>query len=452
MRNVLKRNGTRGWCDRKSASRAAIVVLCFLCICFQIGFPRQTVAAGTRLLTLDQALQIARENNKDIRKAHEYGHSVQGRYVEERSAALPQLTLTGSASVARDESQQLFFGTAAEQYSRVVDLSLSQPLYTWGKVSAAIRAAEEGLKTADEQLRLARQGTERDVAVAFYNLLLAKELHRFALENLEQKKRHSDEAHKKFAAGVATDYDVLAADVSVQNARPETIRTENLIKTNRDQLSFLLGIEGEAVDAVGTLDMAVTPPPVFDETLQTARDNRPELADRRHRLGIYSELVTIAAAENKPRLDLKGGVGWHQLDVASLGNDGAAWTVGVYLSFPFFDGFKTEGRVQQARSDLATKRIEEQKLLDAISLEVRNAINSVREAGEIVTALSGTVRQADRLLQMAEKGYEYGVKIRLEVDDAQLNLLQAQSNLARAKRDYLAARTNLDWTTGRLGE
>jgi HAE1 family hydrophobic/amphiphilic exporter-1 len=53
---------------------------------------------------------------------------------------------------------------------------------------------------------------------------------------------------------------------------------------------------------------------------------------------------------------------------------------------------------------------------------------------------------------MAEKGYEYGVKIRLEVDDAQLNLLQAQSNLARARRDYLAARTNLDWTTGRLGE
>ncbi len=438
--------------NRVPTLRLAASLFSLLGTCVLIGVPCLASAAEPRVLTLEQALQIGREKNKDILKAREYGNSVQGKYVEERSAALPQFTLNGSASLARDESQSLFFGTTADQYSRTADLSVSQPLYTWGKVNAAIRAAEVGLKTAGEQLRIARQGTERDVAVAFYDLLLAKELHRFAAENLEQKKRHSDEAHKKFAAGVATDYDVLAADVSVQNARPEVIRTENLVKISRDRLCFVLGIEGETVDAAGSLDTGVAAPPSFEESLEIARTRRPELADLRYRLGIYNELVTIAAADNKPRLDLKGSVGWHQLDVGGLRDDGAAWNIGVYLSFPFFDGFKTDGRVQQARSDLATKRIEEQKLLDSISLDVRSAINNVREAGEIVTALAGTVRQAERLLEMAEKGYEYGVKIRLEVDDAQLNLLQAQSNLARARRDYLAARTNLDWTTGRLGE
>ncbi len=438
---------------RRSAGLAcSLLLLASFSLCVQVGLALPAAAAESRLLTLDQALQIARERNKDILKAREYANSVQGKYVEERSAALPQLTLSGSTSLSKDESQRLFIGSSSEQYSRAADLSLSQPLYTWGKVSAAIRAAEVGLKTADEQLRLARQGTQRDVSIAFYDLLLAKELNRFAVENLEQKKRHSDEAHKKFSAGVATDYDVLAADVSVQNARPEVIRTENLIKTNRDQLSFLLGIEGEAVDAGGSLDTGVAAPPSYEENLQIARTRRPELTDLRYRLGIYNELVTIAAADNKPRLDLKGSAGWHQLDVGGLRGDGAAWNIGVYLSFPFFDGFKTDGKVQQARSDLATKRIEEEKLLDAISLEVRNAIHSVSEAGEIVTALTGTVRQAERLREMAEKGYEYGVKIRLEVDDAQLNLLQAQSNLARARRDYLAALVTLDWTTGRLGE
>jgi len=57
-----------------------------------------------------------------------------------------------------------------------------------------------------------------------------------------------------------------------------------------------------------------------------------------------------------------------------------------------------------------------------------------------------------RLLQMAEKGFEYGVKTRLEVDDAQTNLLRAQSNLARANRDYLAASVNLRWAMGLAGE
>ena len=53
---------------------------------------------------------------------------------------------------------------------------------------------------------------------------------------------------------------------------------------------------------------------------------------------------------------------------------------------------------------------------------------------------------------MAEQGYELGVKIRLEVDDAELNLNQAKGNLALARRDYLAALVNLNWTTGVLGE
>ncbi|MEI6218217.1 MAG: TolC family protein [bacterium] len=96
--------------------------------------------------------------------------------------------------------------------------------------------------------------------------------------------------------------------------------------------------------------------------------------------------------------------------------------------------------------------MEEAKLLDTIALEVREAGYALREASEIYQAISGTVAQAERLVQMAEKGYEYGVKIRLEVDDAQLNLLQAKSNLAKAQRDYMVARLNYEWASGIAGE
>lgn len=408
-------------------------------------------AAETRILTLEQAISIAMEKNRDIAKAREYGNFVQGKYVEERSAALPQLSLNGAAFVSRDESQNAL-GMSQRQYSRNLDLTISQPLYTWGKLSAAIRAAEVGLKTADEQLRLYRQAAQRDVASAFYNVLLARELNRFAKQNLEQKRRHHDEASRKLAAGVATDYDVLAAEVAVQNALPELIRTENQIRIARENLRFLLAIDETDIDAVGTLESNVEPALDYAGILRVARQKRPELADLRLRIGIYNELVTIAEADNKPRLDLKGGTGWHHLDLGGNREDGAAWNIGVYLSFPFFDGMKASGRSQEARSDLRTKEIEEAKLVDSIALETRNALNSVNESAEIVTSLAGTVRQAERLLQMAEKGYEFGVKIRLEVEDAQLSLLQSEINLARARRDYLAAKVNLSWTMGTLGE
>lgn len=412
--------------------------------------------AAPQLLTLEGCLKIAGDKNLDIQKAKEYASYVQGRYVEERAAALPQLGLQAGFGYSKDDSTKALYGASQMQANRTVDLSLSQPLYTWGKIGAALKAAEVGLKTADQQLRLFRQAAFRDVSIAFYDVLLAKELHRLAQENLAQKERHHTEAKRKFEAGVATDYDLLAAEVELQNARPELIRTENSIRTSRERLRFLLGADQPELDVAGRIEAKPEQIPGFDESLKIALDKRPELADQKLRIGINQELVTIANADDKPRLDLKGTAGWHQLEVSDPGprrqSDGPAWNAGIYLTFPFFDGLRSRGRTQQARSDLRTSQLQEQKLRDSIALELRTARYNLAESAETITALSGTVKQAERLLQMAEKGFEYGVKTRLEVDDAQTNLLRAQSNLARANRDYLAASVNLLWAMGMAGE
>lgn len=408
--------------------------------------------AGNGNLTLDEALQIAMEKNRDIDKAREYAHYVQGRYIEERAAALPQLSLSADYRISRNDGLPAIMGGETVTYNGSAGLSVSQPLYTWGKIAAGIRAAEAGVATAGEELRMARQAAYRDVTSAFCDVLLWRELHRLAMENLEQKRRHADEAHKRFAAGVATDYDVLAADVAVDNAMPESIRTANQLRIARERLRFLLAGEDEGLDVSGSLSVTPAPLPDYPAALRLALEKRPELAEQRQQIRMYGELLTLASADNKPRLDLKGSAGYGSVESDLFGSSGPNWNVGVFLSFPFFDGFRTDGRVQQARSELASRKIEEKKLADSISLEVRSALSNLRESVEILTALAGTVRQAERLLQMAEKGYEYGVKIRLEVEDAQLNLLQAHISLARASRDYLTARVNLDWATGVAGE
>lgn len=411
------------------------------------------VCAQTRMLTLEEALEIAAEKNRDIEKARAYIAWAQGKYVEERAAAFPQLTASASLGWDQDESQKIYSPMqTARTERRVAQIGLAQPLFTWGKVSAAIRAAKVGLQSADEQLRLYRQAAGRDVSAAFYDVLLARELHALAIHSLEQKQRHREEAKRKFQAGVATDYDLLAAEVSVENARPETIRTENQIRTARERLCFLLAMEGGEIDVNGSLKADLTPHRSYEEAFAMAREKRPDLADLRYRIGVSRELVVLAGAQDKPRVDLKGSYGWNYLEQPSVYGDGPSWAVGVQLSYPFFDGFRTRGRVAQADSDLQRLRIDEAKRIDAIALEAREAVNAVRESEEIVRSLAGTVSQAERLLAMAEKGYELGVKTRLEVDDAELNLRQVRSSLSRARRDYLVARVNLDWVSGTLGE
>jgi HAE1 family hydrophobic/amphiphilic exporter-1 len=109
---------------------------------------------------------------------------------------------------------------------------------------------------------------------------------------------------------------------------------------------------------------------------------------------------------------------------------------------------RTEGRAMQAGSELKSLRIEEARMIDRISLEVRDSISAVRESEEILGALTGTVVQAERLLVMAERGYALGVKTRIDVEDAELNLQQAKVSFSRARRDVLVARAKLDWVTG----
>lgn len=403
----------------------------------------------TAVLSLDQALKIALEKNKDIRKALEYRNQVEGRYVEERAAALPQFQIQSAYSRDWDESQKALFRTIPlGRETRNITVGFSQILYSFGQVEAAIRAAKVGLKTADDQLRFYQQAALKEVSSAFYDVLLSKELYVLARQNLEQRIRHSNEARKKHQAGTATDYDILAAEVAVENARPEVIRTENLIRISRDKLRFLLGLENQEVDAQGSLSAPISPYPVYEESIAQAWKNRPELSDLKHRIGISEELLNLAKAGNMPRLNLQAGYGWQSQDYQPGQAEGPIWSAGLFVSFPFFDGLRTQGRITRAKSDLATLKIEEAKLIDAIVLQTHEAVNLVREAGEIVKGLSGTVAQAQRLLSMAEQGFHFGVKTRLEVDDAQLNLTLAQSNLTKARRDYQVAQTTLNWVMG----
>jgi outer membrane protein TolC len=431
--------------------QVSTLLLAALVFCLPGNISAEENQSQAMSLTLEEALKLALDKNKDIQKAKEYRNLVEGRYVEERAAALPQLTGRAGISRERDESQAAynqFF--PVERESRNAGIGINQVIYTFGQVDAAIRAAKIGLKTADDQLKINQQAVIKDVSTAFYDVLLAKELHKLAQENLDQKKRNHEESKKKAALGVGTDFDVLVSRVAMENARPEVIRTANLIQQSRMKFAFQMGLSNEKVDGRGSLAAAIGHYPPYEESIKTALNNRPELKEFQHRIGIAEELVKINNAYDKPRVDFKAGYGWQNLILDNTQSDGPAWTVGLVLTYPFFDGLKARGKVAQSKSELASIKIEEAKFVDSVILLVRDAVNKVKESGEIVKGLSGTVTQAETLLTLAEKGFEFGVKTRLEVEDAQLNLVQAKLDLARAKRDYLTAQVNLDWTMGVL--
>jgi HAE1 family hydrophobic/amphiphilic exporter-1 len=436
-------------------AKAAVTGLLLAALCLPATARAETAPppeSPARILTLEDAVRIASEKNYDIQKARSYQDWVKGKYIEERAAALPHVGLQGAGGRSWDGSFQALFGDLypAGQTVYSGQVTLAQTLFTWGKVGAAIRGAKEGIASAEDQLNVYRQAAVRDTSSAFFDVLLAKEVRSIAAQNLAQRERHQLEARNRYTLGTATDYDVLAAEVAVANARPDVLRAENAVRTAGERLRLVLAEPYLKGDVSGSLEVEPSDPPDFEVVVREALDKRPDLSDLRHRINVYSELVTIARAGDKPRLDLQGAAGWKELEAGPLKADGKTWNIGLSLSFPFFDGLATKGKVIEARSDRDRAAIEEAKTRDEVALQVRTTLDQVRVAASIIRALTGTVEQARRLLSMAEKGFEYGVKTRIDVDDANLNLRHAEGSLANARRDYLVARVTLEWVKGTL--
>lgn len=406
-------------------------------------------AGAMEILTLKDCLDHTLGYSRDVLMAVETINQSQGRYVEERAAALPNLKGEVAAVRSYDASLKLYedFGIDAMGTEYAATLTLTQPLFTWGQIGAAIRAAKYDKVSAEDALRQARQLAMRETANVFYDLVLSIELEKVARDNVDQKERHLKETERKHQMEVATDYDVLAARVALANARPALTQARNTIRLARDRLRYYTGVKGD-FEVSGSLASTLQPSAPLREVLDRATANRPEVAYYENRVHVFQELVTVAKGGNKPRLDLKVHAGWISDHDLSGDYPGKRWDAGVFLSVPIFDGFQTRGRVIQAHSRLATTELEMKKLLDEIALDARDAINRVREAIQIAEGLQASVTQAERLLAMAETGYRHGVKTKLEVDDAESNLLAARSNLARSRRDYLVARAKLSWIMG----
>jgi HAE1 family hydrophobic/amphiphilic exporter-1 len=450
--NALERDamGHTGKAAAKGAA-AGLLLLALLAPAARLS-AEEAPAPARRVLTLEQAVAIAVEKNRDVEKARSYQDWVRGKYMEERAAALPNLSANASMGRSWDGTFAALTGGLfpSGQTTSAAGVGLSQTLFAWGKVGAAVRAAKDGIAAADAQLAHYRQAAARDVTEAFHDVLLARELESIARETLAQREKQLGEAEKRYGLGTATDYDVLAARVALDNQRPEVIRTANLVLIALDRLRLVLAEEKLDLDVDGTLEAELVEVPPFDEAVRTALERRPDVKGLERAVGIYREFVKIRNADDKPRLDLRASAGWSWFEASSFQADGKVWGTGVYLTFPFFDGLATRGRVVQARSDLSRAELDFAKARDGVYVEVRTALDQAKVAAEVVRALSGTVAQARRLLEMSETGLDLGVKTRLDVDDALVNARQAEGNLAKAKRDYIVALASLKYAQGTL--
>ena len=125
------------------------------------------------------------------------------------------------------------------------------------------------------------------------------------------------------------------------------------------------------------------------------------------------------------------------------------WNGEVKLSFPIFLGFRTAGRVEQARAGVMRAEAQRDQLRKQVELEVAQAKAEVARARALLVARRETVRQAQRAQYLAGVRYTNGMATQLEVSDARVAQQQAEVNEVQSTRDYYVALAQLERALGR---
>jgi HAE1 family hydrophobic/amphiphilic exporter-1 len=419
-------------------------------------------AAASQAEPLSRAQAVARalERNPDVRRSLADQQGLEGRARQARADALPELTGYGSFLRYQDpgflnspnidqfppELIQAFRPLATNLWDG--NLSLRQTLWSFS-LGKAIRAAHYATHFGQEGVRRARQDVALRAVLVYNAYLVALERGRVADEVVRQKGRQLEMAKVRRGAGVATDLEVLRFEVNLANARTDLLRLQGAADLARGDLNAVMVSPTdepiEPTDTLAFVDVAADQPSVVKE----ATSNRPEIKAASWNERIYDEAIGIYQADSRPRLDLNGAYGYAVREPRNfLEPSYKKWSLSVTLKVPIFDGWRTAGKVAQARADRARVGQDRVALETQIDLEAKQAVDRLRVARSVLQSSELNVDQARRALEMTEANYRLGAASTLDVLDAQAALTQAEISRVEALWAHANARAGVRYVMG----
>jgi len=413
----------------------------------------ESVPAGPLVLTLSHAVELALDRNPTVGRARETINEFNHQVRQVRADALPQLDLTLSAQKFRDPGlrNSPAFGDlpdflppeALGPYSfndYTYSFRLEQPVYTFGRVSSALEAAHQQLNAVREDVRSVESVVARDVAIAYYDVLLAGE--RLAVFESERasRERQLERVKDRLALEDATRLDVLNAEVALANLRPQILGAENGVAVSRARLNEVLGRSIDApLELVDSLQLPAPLPfvPDYRVLLDQASRTRPELLRFAYSRRVLEAGQRVTRADTLPEISAAGNIGVSSFDVSNLGKlSYRNWNVGVFLRWKLFDGFRTSSAVARLQSQVQQNQLEEDAFRNALAREVERSSGEWKRGLQAIEVAELAAEQAAEARRLAEESFQWGAATVLEILEAERQVQQAE--LSKAESYYVA--------------
>ena len=367
-----------------------------------------------------------------------------------QAGILPSVGLSAGAFWTKRDSSP---GTASSIDSQNLNLDISHPLYRPGN-RLAVEQAEQSLLVAQAQLQAAEQDLIVRTSQAYFDVLAAQDNLTFVQAQKKAVEQQLAAAQRNFEVGSATITDTREAQARFDLTTAQEIASQNDLRVKKLALDQLVG---QAGTAPWRLPAPVALPAVQPADMATwvarAEADHPSLRQASAGLQIAQLETRKAQSALGPTLDAKAqyqvarGIGSTAPFSNSWQNVG---TIGVQFNLPLYSGHGLQNRVQEtvaledkARNDLEAAR-------RGVVQATRTAFFGLESGMGQVKALEAAEASSQSALDANQLGYQVGVRINIDVLNAQSQLFQTKASLAKARYDVLVGHLRLKQASGVL--
>jgi outer membrane protein len=367
-----------------------------------------------------------------------------------RAGLLPQV---GASAEVLGNQVDTNMAPSRGYVSQVYAVQLSQALYR-PQTTIAYEQSKLQLEIATQQYELARQDLILRVAEAYFDLLAARD----NLRTIQSQKRAIAEqlaaAKRNFEVGTATITDEQEAQARYDLATAQELAAESELEIRRAALALLTGKPVGEVDVVRPGVSLLEPVPAQESAwTEAARANAIQVRQALVGADVYRQEIERRRSARRPTVDLVGQVAHSRNGVATVPNirsNSAA--IGVQLAIPLYTGGAIDASVREASAGLAQAEADIEVARRAAEQGSRQAFLGVRSGLAQVKALEAAERSSELALASNELGYQVGVRINIDVLNAQQQLFTTRRDLLGARYQVLLNGLRLKATTGALDE
>jgi outer membrane protein len=414
------------------------------------------LAAPAQAQSLSELVEAARSYDAAFLGAKSQAEAA--RFKADQSGALRLPSVGLGAGITRSMTDYPYLpGSSSGNNSttKQVALSAQQTLYNRAN-GLTIEQSERSVNVAQAQAQAAEQDLAVRVAQAYFDVLASQD----ALTTVQASKKAIAEqlasAKRNFEVGTATITDTREAQARFDLSTAQELAAENDLRVKRLALDQLVGRSAVAPKALAQpVALPDLSPAVVDEWVIAAERN--SLSIRQAQLGLEVAKLETAKAEagHLPTATLSASYArLHQgLDYRAglhYGGSGSNASIGVAVNVPLFAGYAIENRVKETVALEEKSRQDLDNARRSVSQATRAAFFGVQSGLAQVKALEAAESSSKLALDAIALGYKVGVRVNLDVLNAQTQLFQTQRDLAKARYDVIVAGLKLRQVSGQL--